>query len=108
MTVVADAYYAAAKFARFLLDHPPAITLWKLGLETNLPVDELIAEADDWAFDRLGDIGPAAKKALPLIGKNLKQRPAPIDAALALCQIDPEEAGRPGLPGLWVFCPDKY
>ena len=88
------------------------ITQWKLGLETNLPMDELmdelIARADAWAFDRLGDIGPAAKKALPVIESKLKRRPWPLDAVLAIRQIAPEEAKRLGLPGLFIICPDKY
>jgi hypothetical protein len=86
---------------------PAAITLWKLGLETNLRLDDLIAEGDDWAFEQLGDIGPSAKKALPVIEKALQQRPS-IAAALAIWKIDPEEARRLGLPGLFIICPDKY
>lgn len=87
---------------------PATITLWKLGLETNLPLDELIARGDGWAFDTLADIGPAAKKALPMIEKQLKNKPLRIDAALAIPKIDPEEAKRLGLPGLFIICPDKY
>ncbi len=87
---------------------PAAITLWKLGLEANPPVDELIAKGDGWAFDRLADIGPGAKKALPVIEATLKQNPLSADAVIAICLIDPEEAKRLGLPGLFIICPDAY
>jgi hypothetical protein len=87
---------------------PATITLWQLGLEANPPVDELIAEGDGWAFDRLGDIGPAAKKALPALEASLKQYSLSADAALAICMIDADEANRLGLPGRFIICPDAY
>ena len=87
--------------------YPPAIsaTLWKLGLITNCPVDELMNEQ---AFETLSELGPAAKNAVPMIEKALKQNPDNLDAALALCRIDPDEGRRLGLPGLFIICPDKY
>jgi hypothetical protein len=87
---------------------PSAITLWKLGLETNPPLDELIAEGDSWAFDRLAEIGPAAKKALPMLETRLEQDRFSFGAALAIWKIDPDEATRLGLPGLFIICPNKY
>ena len=85
---------------------PATLTLWKLGLETNLPLDEFVTAGD---FDTLGDIGPAAKKAVPMIEKALVERQLPFfNAALALCRIDPEAAKRLGLPGLFIICPAKY
>jgi hypothetical protein len=94
------------------------VALWKAGLETNPPVDELIADLGSYnhsvhAVDLmglLGDIGPPARKALPMLEKNLKARTysgsVSRGAALAICKIDPEEARRLGLPGLWIICPD--
>jgi HEAT repeat protein len=90
-----------------------SVSLWKLGLQTNLPVDELIAEIvspnhSGWAVDLLGEIGPPAQKALPELEKNLKARTVSRDLALAIRKIDPAEATRLGLPGLFIICPDKY
>ena len=90
---------------------PAATTLWKLGLETNSPLDKLIScteNADGWSTDLLGNIGPAAKRALPILEKRLKERHSDRGAALAILQIDPQEAKRVGLPGLFILCPDKY
>jgi hypothetical protein len=80
-------------------------TLWQLGLSINCPVDALVAEE---RFETLGELGPAAAKAVPMLEKVLKENPDHADAALALWKIDPEEAKCLGLPGLFIICPDKY
>jgi hypothetical protein len=89
-----------------------AVTLWKLGLETNSPLDKVIANVEgdkaERASDLLGEIGPAAKPALPALEKRLKANPFDRHAALAIVQIDPQEANRIGLPGLFILCPDRY
>jgi hypothetical protein len=89
-----------------------SVSLWKLGLETNPPVDELIAHATNynggWAINLLGDIGPSARKALPFLEQKLDPLIPSLDIALAIRKIDPEEAKRLGLPGLLIICPDKY
>ena len=107
-----EAQAATARWLNRETRIPAAITLWQLGLETNPPLDELIAEAEEpnggWAVDRLGDIGPAAKKALPVLEEKLKQRFFSLGAALAILKIAPEDANRLGLPGLFIICPDKY
>jgi HEAT repeat protein len=89
-----------------------SVSLWKLGLETNPPVDELVAHATNynggWALDLLGDIGPPARRALPSLEQNLDPLNPRLDIAIAIRKIDPEEAKRLGLPGLLIICPDKY
>jgi hypothetical protein len=75
-------------------------------------LDELIAQAPGylhgWGMDLLGEIGPAAKSALPTLERQLEFDPFDCDAALAILQIDPDEAKRLGLPGLFIICPDRY
>ncbi len=108
------------------------VALWRMGLETNLPIEELTAKATlktngasqrhgmldleyywanegprmEPAIDLLGDIGPAARRALPALEEHLD----PIDplrrnAAIAIRKIDPEAAERLGLPGLLILAP---
>jgi hypothetical protein len=97
--------------------YSPSVILWKLGLETNSPVDELIADLKtnyiaSSAVNFLGEIGPPARKAIPELEKRLSNvyplYSGQFRIALAICKIDPEEARRLGLPGLWIICPDKY
>jgi hypothetical protein len=92
-----------------------SVTLWKLGLETNSPMDRLISELHSnnqgWAASLLGEIGPPARRALPELEKSLGTNSYSMyldSIALAICKIDPEEAKRLGLPGLFIICPDKY
>jgi hypothetical protein len=88
-----------------------SVSLWKLGLETNLPMDQLVAHAtnyDPTANDLLGDIGPQARRALPSLEQRLDPLNPQLDVAIAIRKIDPEEAKRLGLPGLLIICPDRY
>jgi hypothetical protein len=88
------------------------VALWRLGLERELPLPAIMAEAAHdgvWAIDLLGEIGPPARPALPLLERLLagKARPG-YQAAIAILKIDPAEAKRLGLPGLQIACPDTY
>ena len=71
----------------------------------------LVAEAGAlfwWAVGLLGEIGPPARKALPLLEQDFDPlNPAP-NVARAIYEIDPDEATRLGLPGLLIICPDRY
>jgi HEAT repeat protein len=104
-----------------------SVALWRIGSETNLPVEELAAVAKGFlnssvrnyrfpaaysdlnpttGIDMIGDIGPPARGALPELEKHLD----PVDplrraAAIAIQKIDPETARRLGLPGLLIVCP---
>ena len=86
------------------------IALWRLGLETTPIVEELVNCAarvysvggEKWPIDLLGDIGPEAKTAVPLLTKVL-DRPFLWDrraAAIALRKIAPETWSDLELPGL--------
>lgn len=92
------------------------ITLWKIHLEPAPPVNDLIAaikkEAPPGSWGTtaerlvylLGRIGPNARPALPLLSEMLstfdfcEKRRA---AAVAITQIDREEAAKLGLPGIF-------
>jgi HEAT repeat protein len=86
---------------------PARVALWRLGLEKEPPVAEMMPPTSAGALldalPLLGDIGPAAKAALPYL-----ERIAESDqeimyrrmAAIAIRKIDPQEAARRQLPGI--------
>ncbi|MBU6401870.1 MAG: hypothetical protein KGS61_16260 [Verrucomicrobia bacterium] len=93
-----------------------SVALWRLGLEREPPVAGLVAIIAEptndsggqlgWAIDLLGDIGPAAKRALPALTKLLDTKlfiGTRRAAAIAIGKIDPHQAARLGLPGLLVL-----
>lgn len=99
------------------------VCLWKAGIATKPPVEELIAANSNWTDTSpdgwqqegrtaicgiLADIGPEAKRAIPMLEERLETDPQDIDAALALWRIDREAARQMGLPGLFLICPEKY
>jgi hypothetical protein len=88
------------------------IALWRLGLEHELPLPPLTAEAAHdgmWAMNLLGEIGPPAHEALPVLERYITELDGPrIEAAHAILKIDPAEAKRLGLPGWLIACPDTY
>jgi HEAT repeat protein len=86
------------------------VALWRLGLENEPPVDSLAdlagkdpsAGGELWAIKLLGDIGPAAKPALPAL-RSVFDRNSTLysrAAAIAIRNIDPDEFDRLGLPGM--------
>jgi hypothetical protein len=88
------------------------VALWRLGLERELPLPALMADAAHqgvWAIEFLGEIGPPAREALPLLERYLAEKDRlGYQAAIAILKIDPAEAKRLGLPGLLIACPDTY
>ena len=86
-----------------------AVCLWRLGLETNLPLAELTAAVerrDTRAIELAGDIGPPARDTLPALEKILSATDdARYAAAMAIARIDPDEARRLELPGLLLLSP---
>jgi hypothetical protein len=88
------------------------VALWRLGLEHELPLPAIMAEASHdgvWAIDLLGEIGPPAREALPVLERYITEMDGPRNlAALAIVKIDPAEAKRLGLPGWLIACPDTY
>lgn len=88
------------------------VALWRLGLERELPLPAIMAEAAHdgvWAIDLLGDIGAPAREALPMLERYLEELDGPrFQATLAILKIDPAEAKRLGLPGWLIACPDTY
>ncbi len=86
---------------------PAKVALWRLGLEKEPPISELMLPSDNWqalvAVELLGDIGPSARAALPYLERNansdddIRLRRA---AAIAIRKIDAEEATRLHLPGI--------
>ncbi len=86
-----------------------SVPLWKLGLEKEPPVhaimDAMTKQPGMYEHDYvdlLGDIGPEAKPALPLLVKRLNPPWSDIAgrvAAMAIRKIDPEEAATLQLPG---------
>jgi HEAT repeat protein len=90
-----------------------SVPLWRLGLEKESPVASLIEELGrnnvsdlPSLIELLGEIGPEAKAALPVLTKllspdnSVRTRRA---AAIAIRKIDPAEAARLGLPGMLVL-----
>ena len=83
------------------------VALWRLGLEKEPPIRELMLPSDSWqalvAVELLGDIGPSARAALPYLERivnshyDIRMRRA---AAIAMRKIDPQEAARLHLPGI--------
>jgi len=83
------------------------VALWRLGLEKEPPIRELMLPSDCWqalvAVELLGDIGPSGKAALPCLERivnthnDIRQRRA---AAIAIRKIDPQQAARLHLPGI--------
>jgi HEAT repeat protein len=107
------------RFGRFGDNHIPSdeamiadVLLCRIGVDTNSPVDELLKYAvghDEMVAVLLGEIGPPARGALPVLEKKLKDKNSyDFSAALAIMKIDPAEAKRIGLPGLLILCPEKY
>ncbi len=89
-----------------------SVALWRLGLEPEPPLPAIMAEAAHdgvWAIELLGDIGPPAREALPILKLYLGANDGPrCQAGIAILKIDPAEARRLGLPGLMIACPDTY
>jgi len=93
------------------------VALWRMGLETNPPMGELIAAAKQRyrgmaqdAIELLGEIGPAASNALPVLATYLNLTNGyyyRAEAAIAIRKIDPAEARRLKLPGLLIVCPNN-
>lgn len=87
-----------------------AVPLWKLGLEKESPVPTLIAvlhnggSPDELRFiELLGDLGPEAEPALPILTKFLdadKWIRLRRTTANTIRKISPEEAVRLNLPGV--------
>ena len=88
------------------------VALCRLGHEHEWPIPALMAEVENvgiWAIDVLGEIGPPAREALPLLSQKLKRKSgAAFQATIAIQKIDPQEAKQLGLPGLLIACPDTY
>ncbi|GEM_PF-2471032 len=85
------------------------VALWRLHFESQ-PVDSLtelckssdkiLISWDQRLIDLLGDIGPEARSALPLLEDCLEKDPEQrLAAAIAIRKIDPDEYTRLGLPG---------
>jgi HEAT repeat protein len=85
-----------------------AVPLWRLHLEAESPVPGLVEELRKsenayWCIELLGDLGPDARAALPVLAplagpeKGIPLRRA---AAIAIRKIAPEEADRLNLPGI--------
>jgi hypothetical protein len=86
---------------------PARVALWRLGLEKEPPVSEMMPPSRSWpilvALPLLGDIGPAAKPALPYLEQIVDSDPEIIYrrmAAIAIRKIDPQEAAKLHLPGI--------
>ncbi len=84
-----------------------AVCLWRLGMETNLPLAELTAAVERRearAIELAGDIGPPARDALPALERMLNAtNDARYAAAAAIEKISPDEARRLELPGLLLL-----
>jgi hypothetical protein len=84
------------------------VALWRLGLEPTPPLSEMMSPGQPWPPDTvqlLGDIGPAAKSALPYVEQILNAKRwedimSSRMAAIAIRKIDPQEADKLGLPGI--------
>jgi len=62
------------------------------------------------AIELLGEIGPAASNALPVLATYLNLTNGyyyRAEAAIAIRKIDPAEARRLKLPGLLIVCPNN-
>jgi HEAT repeat protein len=87
-----------------------AVPLWKLHLEPESPVPALLQEmgkresADaTWCIELLGDLGPEANSALPVLSRLVGPDKSTFTrraAAIAIRRIDPKEAERLNLPGV--------
>jgi len=87
---------------------PARVALWRLGVEREPPVEEIIRQNeqnDSEVVQQLGDIGPAAAAALPYLKSLVEfyRGPTQISAAIAIRKIAPLEAARLGLPGVLVL-----
>jgi hypothetical protein len=84
-----------------------SVALWRLGLETRLPLDELTAAAaagDARAMETLGDIGPLARPVLPTLEAQFNgASELRYAAAATLGKIAPDEASRLDLPGILLL-----
>jgi HEAT repeat protein len=87
-----------------------SVALWRLGLEKEPPIEVLAelagkdpsAGGELWAIKLLGEIGPAAKPALPALRGVLDRKSTYYGraAAIAIRHIDRDEFDRLGLPGM--------
>jgi HEAT repeat protein len=87
---------------------PAKVALWRLGLEKEAPVKEIMDDNESLsllsAIPLLGDIGPSAKAALPMLEKMAESEQEGFMfrrmAATGLKKIDPQEAAKLDLPGI--------
>jgi hypothetical protein len=104
--------YSNSRQSRLQMQIRARVALWRLGLERELPLPALMAEAAHdgmWAIDLLGEIGPPAREALPVLEHYITELSGPRNlATIAILKIDPAEAKRLGLPGWLIACPDTY
>lgn len=89
------------------------IALWRLGLEKELPLNEMLQTLNkhylfESDIELVGDVGPAAKEAVPLLEIIIRTNQTNVyrrKAAIALRKIDPVRADELRLPGL-LLLPD--
>jgi HEAT repeat protein len=107
MTLTNSSNYDFGKDPRF--SWPAKVALWRLGLEKEPPIAEMMPPRHSWpiwvALPLLGDIGPAAKPALPYLEHIVDSDPEIAFrrmAAIAIRKIDSQEAAKLQLPGILV------
>jgi len=120
---LSDGHGAATQSSKLDFDNPESrlfrlaasVPLWKLGIEKQSPVPALIAELHNSAstnplntgdlpyIELLGDVGPEAALALPILTKYLdvnKWIKLRRTTANTIRKISPEEAAKLNLPGV--------
>jgi HEAT repeat protein len=74
-----------------------ALSSWRIGKDpksvrvlADLAKGSRLLRGEGWAMRALGEIGPPAKDTVPFLTTALKSKDWRVDAAEALCQIDPQ------------------
>jgi HEAT repeat protein len=117
---VADATGFARKSPQLDFENPASrffrmaatVSLWRLGLEKEPPTQAIIQElgnpgGDEIAYvELLGEIGPQASRAIPLLTRILNSERFILlrrAAGIAIRKIDPGEAEKLGFPGVFAL-----